>query len=77
MNDNPNEPSAESQCGMILDHIKAGAVITALDALAMFQCFRLASRITDLRNAGHPINSQWVKLPNGKRIKEYWYERQA
>ena len=76
-NDNPNEISAASQCGMILDHLMSGSSITAMEALAEFQCFRLASRIIELKQAGHPINSQWITLSNGKRVKEYWYERQT
>jgi len=40
----------ESQTKQILSYLKTGKSITALDALKMFNCFRLAARIADIRN---------------------------
>jgi len=45
--------------------------ITAIDALDEAGCFRLAARISDLRNQGHVITSVMVTLPNGKRVARY------
>lgn len=28
-------------------------------------------------NAGYALNSQWIKTPKGRRIKEYWVVKQA
>ena len=60
-----------SQNADILNHLKTVGPLTALDALDLFGCFRLASRINDLRQAGNDIETTEVKLPNGKTIAKY------
>ena len=60
-----------SQCDAILAHLKEGNTITQIDALNKFGCFRLGSRINDLRNRGHNIECQTVKTKTGKRIGQY------
>jgi hypothetical protein len=58
-----------------------GNTITPLDALQNYGCFRLAARISDLKNQGHAI----VKVPkkvatrqNGMvTVAEYFLERRA
>ena len=62
----------ESQNKQIKKHLEDGHTITAIEALERFKCFRLASRITDLKQSGVPIESQFIELQNGKRVKEYW-----
>ena len=62
----------ESQNKMIKKFLENGNSITGLDALNRFQCSRLASRICDLKDSGMNIESQFIKTPSGKRIKEYW-----
>jgi len=57
---------------MIKKFLENGNSITGLDALNRFQCSRLASRICDLKDSGMNIESQFIKTPSGKRIKEYW-----
>lgn len=47
-----NEESTATQCNRILAHLKKGLTITSLEALQMFGCMRLASRISDLRKRG-------------------------
>ena len=49
------ELSTESQKKSILDWLSEGNTITALQALNMFGCLRLASRINDLKNDGFTI----------------------
>ena len=44
-----------SQNSRILAHLKRGRAITALQALKLFNCFRLAARVLDLKAAGHDI----------------------
>ena len=62
---NPN------QCDMILDHLNTHGHITALEALNLYGCFRLAARINDLKNQGHSISSEpWV-TPGGAKIAKY------
>ena len=62
----------ESQNKMIKKFLENGNSITGLDALNRFQCSRLASRICDLKDSGMNIESQFIKLESGKRVKEYW-----
>ena len=62
----------ESQNKMIKAHLEAGKTITAADALDKFQCFRLASRINDLKQSGYPVDKTMIKLPSGKRVAQYF-----
>lgn len=71
MNINENAESARSQCDMILAYLEKGYSITQLEALKMFGCFRLASRIHDLRERGHNINACRIITNTGKRVCEY------
>jgi hypothetical protein len=61
----------------ILEYLQAGNTIDALTALAKFKCFRLASRIFDLRCKGHDIVMSEKVLANGKRIAEYRLNRRS
>jgi hypothetical protein len=54
----------------ILENLKKRP-LTQIDALNGCGCFRLASRINDLRKAGHPIETKNKNLPNGKTVAEY------
>ena len=45
--------------------------ITAIDALNEAGCFRLAARISDLRDMGYRIESEMVTLKDGKRVARY------
>jgi hypothetical protein len=49
-----------------------GEHITALDALEMFHCFRLAARIYDLRQRGIDIETAEVETKDGKTIALYY-----
>tara|TARA_Y100000592_G_scaffold19031_1_gene29138 strand:- start:1414 stop:1614 length:201 start_codon:yes stop_codon:yes gene_type:complete len=62
----------ESQNKLIKKHLEDGHTITAIEALEMFKCFRLASRISDLKQAGCVIDSQFIEVESGKKVKEYW-----
>lgn len=69
MNDNPNIQSSESQCKRILAYLLNGSRITSLEALRLFGCMRLASRISDLRKS-HPeikFKATRVETMTGKR----------
>jgi hypothetical protein len=70
-NVNDNEKSAKSQCDMIAEWLNQGYSITQLDAFTMFGCFRLASRIHDLRERGMQINACKITTNTGKRVCEY------
>ncbi len=59
-----------SQAAWILDTLKRQP-LTQMDALKGCGCFRLASRINDLRRAGHDIETKTLELPNGKHVAQY------
>ena len=61
-----------TQTREILEHMQGlgRGKITPLEALHNFGCFRLASRINDLRKEGHDIKTTMVEQ-NGKRFAEY------
>jgi hypothetical protein len=50
--------------------------ITGLEALEKFGTMCLPRRILDLKETGVPVSDQFIKLPNGKRVKEYWICRE-
>ena len=64
-----------TQCDRILEWMKSGKSITALEALYEFGCFRLAARIKDLRDDGHEIMSEDYSYRNSygekKTIAKY------
>lgn len=45
--------------------------VTALDALKVAGCLRLAARIAELRADGHNIKTVTVTTTSGKRIASY------
>ena len=55
----------------ILIYLLGGHRITQAEAYAFFGCFRLAARIKELRDVGHPIETVMVER-NGKRYGEYF-----
>lgn len=65
-----------SQRQAILKHLENGGVLTALDALRLFACNRLAARIGELRQQGHAIRSDAFQM-NGKRFAAYRIESGA
>lgn len=71
MNNNENKQSSESQNAKILSWLENGNKITAFEALNLFGCFRLASRVHDLRERGHNIMKEMIIQPNGKRVAQY------
>jgi hypothetical protein len=68
--------SNPTQNQRILDYMERHGSITQIEALNACSVMRLASRISDLRRKGHPIESQMVKVKNryGEtcRVKRYY-----
>lgn len=60
-----------SQDDLILEHLKRGYPITAIEALNLYRCFRLAARINDLRKRGYDIQTENIE-ENGKRYARYF-----
>ena len=59
-----------SQKSRILNHLRTGRAITQIEALNLFGCFRLASRIEELRSQGYDIKTVMIDY-NNKRFAKY------
>jgi len=78
MNNNENLQSSESQNRKIAEYLQQGNSITSLEALEKFGCFRLASRITDLKQKfGLAIVTDRVVTSTGKRVARYTLDMTA
>ena len=66
--------ATESQCTQIITALINGKRITPLDALDWYGCFRLASRISELKKLGWNIEKETVLLSSGKRIARYYMD---
>lgn len=78
-NINDNLQTSESQNKKILAYLKNGGRITSLEALRMFGCMRLASRINDLKKRYPEITImvERVIIPNNnKRVAQYYIPQQ-
>lgn len=62
----------DTQKNQILAHLQNGNGISAITALKLFKCFRLASRINELRRS-FTIHGVMVEH-GGKRYKLYFME---
>ena len=60
-----------TQSAKVLYHLENYGSLTAIEALELFACFRLAARINDLKEAGHNIQMEMKKMKNGKKIAVY------
>jgi len=61
-----------TQTEQILNHMKRGRTVSALNALNLFGCLRLAARIHDLKARGHDIKRDSVQVSRGRRIAVYY-----
>ena len=74
-NENWNESECQSQNKRIAAWLNSGKSITQFDALNMFGCMRLASRINDLRNRGmNIVTEKFVTPTTGKVVASYRLE---
>ena len=64
-----------TQRAAICEHLKEGKSLTPIEALMKFSCFRLAARIGELRDEGHPIDTTLIK-EDGKTYARYEYRHQ-
>ena len=53
-----------TQCEQVIRHMEESGSITSLEAMQEYGIMRLASRITDLKNAGIPIHRGMVSQKN-------------
>lgn len=73
-----SENSNPIQRQMVLDYMHDFGSITPLEAIVDLGVHRLASRISELKKMGYPIESEFIPVKNryGKtsRVKRYWVE---
>lgn len=64
------------QTDRILKHLKTRGTITAASAMNLYGIYRLAARVKELKDQGHPIQSKMVSSRNryGEKVawKVYW-----
>ena len=60
------------QTEAIKEHLEAGNTITSIEALNKFGCFRLASRIHDLKTEGYVVDKIMITGENNKRYAQYF-----
>lgn len=73
MNVNDNTQSSESR-KQIFSYMMDGNRITSLEALQLFGCMRLASRISDIRR-NHPevnIKVERIETATKKKVAQYY-----
>ena len=70
-NINPNHASSQSQNKQILAYLEGGNTLTGIEALNLFGCFRLPSRIHDLVQRGVAIKRKFMTTYSGKRVMQY------
>jgi hypothetical protein len=63
--------NTETQTQAILRYMRSGYEITALEALKLFNCMRLAARIADIKDMGIDITDRWITRDDGVRFKAY------
>lgn len=71
MNFNENMASSASQNERIREYLENGNKLTALEALELFGCMRLPSRIHDLKMRGLNIIREMITTASGKRVAQY------
>lgn len=55
--------SKATQARKVLDHMKEKGGITGLEAMQRYGIMRLASRVHDLRRAGHNVKVETISVP--------------
>lgn len=66
-----NDMKKQSKNQQIRNYLESGKSITALEALDLFGCFRLASRMNYLKNMGVKFKSEPFYTKGGAKIAKY------
>lgn len=65
--------AAKTQKEKIREHLVNGGTLTPLEVLEKFGCFRLATRVFELKKEGLDVKTQIIEDPaTGKRYAEYY-----
>ena len=60
------------QSELIRDYLLQGLPLTAIEALNMFGCYRLAARVLELKKQGYPIERDTMKTSGGAHVARYF-----
>ena len=63
----------ESQRKQLKAWLLSGRTITQIEAIEKWKCYRLASRICELRKEGTPIRTDKIPLADGSIFARYVY----
>ena len=75
-NNNINAAQSIAQTKQIFTGLMDGNRYTPLDINQLFNCLSANQRLSDLRLRHKvPLQSRFIRLPNGKRVKEHWLEQ--
>ena len=66
-----NDLSLPPQARIVLRHLEKGKTITPMEAIVVYNIWRLAARICELRDAGHDVITEVRKDERGKKYGEY------
>jgi hypothetical protein len=66
----------KTQTERILKHLESGKSLTQMQALNLFDSFRLSGIIHRLRRRGYLINTKMIRVDSGKYIAEYSLKRE-
>lgn len=57
----------------LLAAFKRGETLTVAESLSRYGIYALSQRCGELVDDGHPIKSQTIKTPTGKRVSQYYW----
>jgi hypothetical protein len=63
----------KSQNDILIDFMLKGNSVDGMSALSLCGCWRLPSRINELRRE-YNIGDEWIVTKSGKRVKRYFME---
>jgi hypothetical protein len=61
----------KKQTDLIRDYLEEGNTLTSLEALKLFSCFRLASRMHDLKKSGYVFNKDMISINGNRKVARY------
>ena len=59
------------QTDSIKEYLDAGNTLTSLEALKLFSCFRLASRMHDLKKSGYVFSKEMISVDGSRKVAQY------
>ena len=60
-----------NQTDSIKEYLDSGNTLTSLEALKLFSCFRLASRMHDLKKSGYVFSKEMISVDGSRKVAQY------